>query len=219
SGPLFSPSGSATTLIPDTGTGVNFPSSSGAAMPGWEGMAIGLMHQEIGSFLLQTQLTALEKEGRLRIISRPSITTMDHRKAIIESGKEVPFQTIEDGEVKIDFKKAVVKLEVTPHVIDNETIRLEILTHKDELDWTHTVAGNPTIITKNAETEVYLLNGQTTVIGGLNKEKHQESQAGIPWIKDLPIIGWLFKNNADASDMEELMIFLTPRVLTIKKQK
>ncbi|MBU1344519.1 MAG: type IV pilus secretin PilQ, partial [Proteobacteria bacterium] len=207
------PAGTAITHLPNIGTGVNFPSSENAGTTGWKGMTIGLMNQNIGDYLLYAQLTALEEEGKLNILSKPSITTMDHRKATIESGKEVPFQTVEDNEVKIEFKKAVIKLEVTPHVINNKIIRLEILTHKDELDWTRTVAGNPTIITKNAQTNVNLYDGQTTVIGGLNKEKLQENEAGIPWLKDLPGIGMLFRNNTNAAEMEELLIFITPHIL------
>lgn len=210
------PAGTPITHLPGIGSGINFPSSENAGTAAWKGMTLGLMTQHVGDFLLYTQLTALEEEGKLNILSKPSITTMDNRKAIIESGKEVPFQTIEDGEIKIEFKKAVIKLEVIPHVIDDKSIRLQILTHKDELDWTRTVAGNPTIITKNAETEVYLYDGQTTVIGGLNKEKVEGTEAGVPMLKDVPGLGWLFKSNADSANMEELLIFLTPHILNRK---
>lgn len=207
------PAGTPIIHLPSIGTGINFPSSENAGTAGWKGMTIGLMQQQIGDYLLYAQLTALEEEGELNILSKPSITTMDHRKAIIESGKEVPFQTIEDGEIKIEFKKAVIKLEVIPHVIDKTAIRLEIITHKDELDWTRTVLGNPTIVTKNAETEVYLYDGQTTVIGGLNKENIIENEAGIPYLKDIPGIGQLFRSNSNSADMEELLIFITPHIL------
>ncbi len=179
-------------------------------------MTLGILHENIGKNILYAQLTALEQEGKLNILSKPSITTMDHRKAIIESGKEVPFQTIEDGEVKIEWKKAVIKLEVIPHVINGEVVRLEIITHKDELDWTNTVLGNPTIITKNAETKVALYDGQTTVIGGLNKEKLQDGEAGVPWLKDIPGLGMLFRSTSKSQDMEELLIFITPHILKEK---
>ncbi len=207
------PAGSNIMHLPAIGTGLNFPSSDNATKAGWQGMTLGILNQSIGDYILYAQLTALEEEGKLNILSKPSITTMDHRKATIESGKEVPFKTTEDGESKIEFKKAVIKLEVTPHVVNNQVIRLDILTHKDELDWTNTVDGNPTIITKNAETKVNLFDGQTTVIGGLNKEKLQESESGVPWLKDIPGLGVLFKSNADAQDMEELLIFITPHIL------
>ncbi len=213
-GPLGAFEGSLTdTAAPNIGNAINLPSSATAGTSGWKGMTLGLMTQNIGNYILYAQLTALQEEGKLNILSKPSITTMDHKKAIIESGKEVPFQTVEDGETKIEFKKAVIKLEVTPHVINKEVIRLEILTHKDELDWTNKVLGNPTIITKNAETKVTLFDGQTTVIGGLNKEKILEGESGIPWLKDLPGLGVLFRSNSSSADMEELLIFITPHIL------
>ena len=212
------PAGTPIIYQPPIGTAINFPSSENAGTAGWEGMTLGLLHQKIGSFLLTAQLTALEKQGKLKILSRPSITTMDNRKATIESGQEVPFQTIEDGEIKIEFKKAVIKLEVIPHVIDDDSIRLEIITNKDELDWTRTVLGNPTIITKNAQTEIFLQDGQTTVIGGLNKEKNLEAQAGVPFLKNLPGLGRLFRKDATSAEMEELLIFITPRILGAERR-
>ncbi|MCG8566357.1 MAG: type IV pilus secretin PilQ [Desulfobacterales bacterium] len=208
------PAGTPIIHLPNVGSGINFPSSENAGSADWKGMTLGLMRQEIGDYLLYAQLTALEEEGKLNILSKPSITTMDHQKAIIESGQEVPFQTVEDDEVKIEWKKAVIKLEVTPHVIDPQTVWLEIMTHKDELDWTRTVAGNPTIITKNAQTRVNLFDGQTTVIGGLNKEKVMEGEAGVPWLKDIPGLGYLFRSQNNGQDMEELLIFITPHILT-----
>ncbi len=201
-----------TSVQPGTGDVINFPTSSSADSSS-NGFTLGLMNENVGKNLLYVQLTALEEDGKLNILSKPSITTMDNRPALIESGKEVPFQTIEDDEVKIEWKKAVIKLDVTPHVINKNMLRLRINTSKDELDWTNTVLGNPTIITKNAETEVILYDGQTTVIGGLNKEKITEGEAGVPWLKDVKGLGQLFRNNNDATEMEELMIFITPHIL------
>ncbi len=180
---------------------------------GTSGLSLGLMTEKIGQFALYTQLTALQEDGKINILSKPSISTMDHHKATIESGQDVPFQTVEDGEINIEWKKAVISLEVTPHVINDNIVRLEILTHKDELDFTNTVVGNPTIITKNAETMVNLFDGQTTVIGGLNKEKAEDGNSGIPWLMDVPGLGWLFRSTTNSSEMEELLIFITPHIL------
>ena len=204
-----------TAYDPNVGNIVNLPITAADPVTG---LTLGVMAENIGNFRLYAQLSALEDKGELNIISRPSITTMDHRKAIIKSGEEVPFQTISaDGDIQVEFKEAVIKLEVVPHIISNNIIRLEINTHKDELDWTRTVNGNPTIITKNAETIVTLFDGQTTVIGGLNKEKSSDGEAGVPGLKDVPGLGWLFKSTHKAKDMEELLIFITPYVL--KEQK
>jgi len=198
-------------LNPTDGNVVNLP------MVGSTGLNLGIMAQKMGSFVLYTQLMALQEEGVLNILSKPSITTQDHQKAIIRSGKEVPYQTVEgtgsDQTVNIEWKEAVIKLEVTPHIIDDQMVRLEILTNKDELDFSEPVNGNPTIITKNAETSVTLLDGQTTVIAGLNKEKKTDSEQGIPGLKDMPGLGWLFKNMNREKEKEELLIFITPHIL------
>jgi len=177
---------------------------------------LGMMFENPGQFMLTVQLQALQKDGKLNILSSPSITTLNNQKATIESGKEVPFQTVEDGDIKIEFKPAVIKLEVTPHVISDSIVKLEIITNKDELDWSRTVNGNPTIIKKLAETGVVLFDGQTTVIAGLSKSTSSDGDNGIPWLKDIPILGNLFKNTKKSSDMEELLIFITPRILDVK---
>ena len=159
------------------------------------------------------QLSALQREGKLNILSSPSITTLDNQSALIESGDEVPFQTVENGEVNIEYKKAVLSLEVTPHVIEGNTLKLNILTSKDELDFTRTVSGNPTIITKKAETNVIVYDGQTTVIGGLNKETHNDVESGVPGLKNLPLLGYLFKGSGQTNKMEDVLIFITPHIL------
>ncbi len=177
------------------------------------GLSFGLLTQKAGEWALYTELSALQKEGKVNILSKPSITTLDHHKASIESGKEVPFQTVEDNEVEIRWRPAVIKLEVTPHVINDNIVRLEISTHKDELDFSNTVNGNPTIIKKKAETMVNVFDGQTTVIGGLNKENIEDGKTGVPGLMNVPGLGWLFRNTTNSADMEELLIFITPHIL------
>ena len=209
-GSLYDPiTGDPITYLPPIGNMFNFP----AALDGTTGMSLGYMFQNIGKGLLTVQLTALQQEGKLNILSSPSITTLENQLAIIESGARVPIQTVEDGEVNIKYEDAVLRLEVIPYVIDKNTVKLKILTNKDELDFTRTVAGNPTIITKKAETNVILSNGQTTVIGGLNKETASETESGVPLLKDIPGIGFLFRNRGKSNIMEEVLIFITPYVL------
>ena len=209
-GSLYDPiTGDPITYLPPIGNMFNFP----AALDGTTGMSLGYMFQNIGKGLLTVQLTALQQEGKLNILSSPSITTLENQLAIIESGARVPIQTVEDGEVSIKYEDAVLRLEVIPYVIDKNTVKLKILTNKDELDFTRTVSGNPTIITKKAETNVILSNGQTTVIGGLNKETASETESGVPLLKDIPLIGFLFRSRGKSNSMEEVLIFITPYVL------
>ncbi len=196
-------------IDPTSGLAGNFP----AMLEEGLGLTIGIAREALGDHILAVQLSALQEEGRLNILSSPSITTMDNQKALIEAGTEVPYQTVEDDEVKIEYKKAVLSLLVTPHVIEGSTLRLNINTSKNEVDFTHTVEGNPTIITRKAETNVILFDGQTTVIGGLNQETTSDAESGVPYLKDLPLLGRLFKGTDSSSKKEEVLIFITPHIL------
>jgi type IV pilus assembly protein PilQ len=197
---------------PTSGVAANFPADlSGAAVAG-SGFTLGMIVQS-GGLLLAAQLNALEEEGKLNILSNPSITTLDNQTAIIESGDEVPFQTVDDNKVQIEYKKAVLRLEVTPHVIEGDTLKMDITTNKDELDFTRTVSGNPTVITKKAQTNVVLFDGQTTVIGGLNKQTDRGVDYGIPWLRNIPGLGYLFKGESKSNQMQDLLIFITPHIL------
>ncbi len=201
----------ATGIDPTTGNVVNFP-----ALLGNTGLTLGYVAENLGKSLLSVQLSALQEEGKVNILSSPSITTLDNQKAIIESGKEVPYQTVVDGEVKIEYKKAVLSLEVTPHVIGGDTLKLSIKTTKDELDFANAVAGQPAITTKKAETNVILLDGQTTVIGGLNKEKVDDSESGVPVLSKIPLLGYFFKGTSKKTEMDDVLIFITPHILKEK---
>ena len=199
-----------TAVDPVSGTVVDLPAQP---LSGFEPFSLGLIYQNIGDVLLTTQLSALQDKGKLNILSSPSITTLDNQTAFIESGEDIPFQTVEDGEVNVEFKKAVLSLRVTPHVIDDRTLKMYINVHKDEADFSRTVLGNPTIITKNAETNVIQLDGQTIVIGGLNKETTARSDTGVPYLEDIPGLGYLFKRKSSDDRLEDLLIFITPHIL------
>lgn len=142
------------------------------------GLNIGLIAENIGSGILIAQLQALEEEGELNILSSPSITTLDNQTATIESGEKVPVKTTQDLENKVEYQDASLLLEVKPHIIDDKTISLKIKTLKDEVDDTRDVDGNPYIVTKRAETNVILFDGQTTVIGGLTKDSEGDAESG-----------------------------------------
>ena len=196
-----------TGVNPTAGNVVNLPLSAARAT------SLGFIYQNVGKALLAAQLTALQDEGKLNILSSPSITTLDNQQALIESGRDIPFQTVEDGEVNIEYKKAVLSLKVTPHVIDSQTIKLGVSVKKDEVDFSQPVLGNPTIVTKNAETNVIQFDGQTLVIGGLNKETSSDGRTGTPGLLNVPMLGWLFKTEAKRNEKEDLLIFITPTIL------
>lgn len=207
--------GSGESVNPTSGTMGNFPAGLTAtdAAGNLLGLDLGFILQSGTGNILSVQLQALEDEGQVNILSSPNITTLDNQEAFIESGRDVPYQSVEDDEVKIEYKKAVLRLEVTPHVIDNETVKMDIFVTKDDVDFTNAVGNNPLIITKRAQTGVILFNGQTTVIGGLSKELTSQDEYGVPYLKDVPGLGRLFKGNNKDNGLEELLIFVTPHVL------
>lgn len=200
-------SGVGTPVDPTSGNVIDLPATAAGAS------SFGFIFQNVGKSLLAAQLTALQNEGKLNILSSPSITTLDNQTALIESGRDIPFQSVEDGEVNIQYKKAVLSLKVTPHVIDQRTLKLAVRVNKDEVDFTRQVLGNPTIVTKNAETNVIQADGQTLVIGGLNKETTTDEQTGVPGLTDVPILSWLFKKQGKGTSKEDLLIFITPTIL------
>ncbi len=199
-------------LNPTTGWAGSFPADLTSATVAGSGLSLGMI-AETSNAILSAQLTALEEENKLNILSKPSITTLDNQAAIIESGNDIPFQTVNDNKVQVEYKKAVLRLEVTPHVIEGDTLRLDIVTNKDEPDFSRTVNGNPTVITKYAKTNVVVFDGQTTVIGGLNKQTGQNLDYGTPWLRNVPGLGYLFKGSSKGQQMQELLIFITPHIL------
>jgi len=204
--------GNTGTIDADAGLGINFPANLDSAAQTGTGLMLGLITSGTDG-ILAMELTALEEAGELNILSSPSITTLDNSKALIESGDEVPIPVITDDSSNVIYKEALLRLEVTPHVIQGDVLKLDIITTKNEVDFSRTVLTYPTIVAKKATTNVILFDGQTTVIGGLKKNTDQNSEAGVPWLKDLPLVGYLFKNEGRSSEMQDLLIFITPRIL------
>ncbi len=191
------------------GVAANYPSGIDDT-----GMVVGMVFDNVAGMMLQAQLSALEEMNELKVLSSPSITTLDNQTAVVESGASVPFQAIDDrGRLVIKFEDALLKLEVTPHVIDEKNMRLDLLLTKNELDFTNPVKGYPTVLKKQTETSVVINNGQTTVIGGLTNEKTLKSEAGTPFLSRIPWLGYLFGSKGDSVEMSEVLIFITPHIL------
>ncbi len=183
------------------------------------GFTLGFISEKLGgSELLNLQLTALQRAGRIQILSSPSITTLDNEKAVIESGEERAYRvTTGTGnilDVSLEWKKAVLKLEVTPHVVDDAYLRVEIIANKDSFDETRPQTNNEfPVNTKHARTTVMLRDGETVVIGGLSLESKSDTQTGIPFLMNIPVVGHLFKNSGKAVKFDDTLIFITPRIL------
>ncbi|MDZ4165230.1 MAG: type IV pilus secretin PilQ [Smithellaceae bacterium] len=179
--------------------------------------ALGLVFGTIGGNILDLQLNALQNEGRVNILSSPSITTLDNQKAFTENGERVPFVTTDkEGNRTVSFQDAVLRLEITPHVIDGKNLKMKILVKKDEVDRARTVDGNPFIVKKLTETSLIVNDGETIVISGLTKHKKEDSDTGIPFLMKVPILEWFFKSQGRHNTMEEVLIFITPTILPPK---
>ncbi len=197
--------------ISGQGFGVNFPAT---AMTGAASGSLGVMFGAIGGNILEVQLNALQKDGKLNILSSPQITTLDNQMAFTENGEKIPYVSIDkDGRPEVKFQDAVLRLEITPNTIDDKTMKMKIIIKKDEVDTTRNVAGNPFIIKKHTETNLIVQDGETIVISGLTRQKNMEGTSGIPWLKDIPVLGWLFKGEGKKESMEEVLIFITPNIL------
>ncbi|MES9996013.1 type IV pilus secretin PilQ [Desulfovibrio aminophilus] len=199
------------------GYGLDFTPSIFPAQGGTGGTALGLMFGKIGGNILELQLKALQDEGKLNIISSPSITTLDNQKAYTESGERVPYQTIEgtgaDQTTSVEFQDVVLRLEITPHIIDASFLKLAVLIKKDEVDTSRSVDGNPFIIKKQTETTLIARDGETVVISGLSKQRTSKASEGVPGLKNAPGVGWLFGSDEKSETLDEYLIFITPEVL------
>ncbi len=210
----YSPTTGATG-ISGQGYGVNFPVAASAMSGG--AASLGLIFGSIGGNLLDLQLTALQKENKLNILSSPSITTLNNQKAFTENGQRVPYSTVDTSVIPpirvVKFEDVVLRLEITPHVIDGQNLLMKILVKKDEVDLTKNVDGNPFIIKKQTETTLIVRDGETIVISGLTKQNEAKAVSGVPALKDIPGLGWLFKGEGKSETMEEVLIFITPTIL------
>lgn len=196
------------------GMGLNFPATAAMTASGAAG-SLGLMFGTLGGNILELQLNALQSDSKLNILSSPSITTLDNQKAMTENGEKVPVSTRDkDGNFTTTYQDATLKLEITPHVIDGQSLKMVIMVKKDEVDSSRKdILGNPYIIRKQTETSLIVRDGETIVISGLTKQRNTLGTQGLPGLKNIPGLGWLFKSEDKGENMEEVLIFITPKIL------
>ncbi len=177
--------------------------------------AINFLIGKIGSYLLQLELTAMQQEGRGEIISNPRVITSDKQKAEIEVGQQVPIVTpgTQNEPPTVKYQDATLKLTVTPHITPDNRILMALKVTKNEADEALKVDGNPYINKRAVETNVLVDNGETVVLGGVFERSRFTSKEQVPWLGNLPIVGNLFKNDARKETNNELLIFVTPRIL------
>jgi type IV pilus assembly protein PilQ len=208
------------TLIQNPMLGVNLPTTATSGGT----LALSLFNASV-SRILQLELTALEKDGVGKIISSPRVITANNVKAKIEDGTEIPYVTIQSGTggaptYTVNFKPAKLSLEATPQITPEGTVRMNLIVKKEEPDWERAIEvggfRNPPIKSSIVETSVVVENGGTVVIGGVFVTKNSDTVSKIPFLGDIPVLGWLFKTKSEAVDRRELLIFITPRLMSDK---
>ncbi|MCS7281368.1 MAG: type IV pilus secretin PilQ [Desulfobacterota bacterium] len=188
---------------------VDLSAAVGPGVGGRLGIYIGSVAD---SLKLDLQLSALEREGKGRVISNPKIITTENRPAIIKQGQEIPYQIItKEGTPHTEFKEAVLSLEVTPQVTRDNNVKLKIRATKDRP--LLPVPGGIPIDKKETSTEVIVRDGETAVIGGIYEVEDSDSVSGLPFLRYVPLLKWFFKKETKLDKKSELLIFITPRII------
>lgn len=184
---------------------VDLPVTNPAAAFRW---SIG----RVGSYLLQLELSALQAEGRGEVVSSPRVITANQKEALIESGTEIPYQEASSsGATSVSFKKAVLSLKVTPHITPDDRIIMDLSVSKDSVG--EIFAGVPSIDTNEVTTQVLVANGDTVVLGGIFESDDRSDITSVPFFSEIPYLGRLFKNSAKNTSKQELLVFVTPKIL------
>lgn len=177
--------------------------------------SLGIALAKLGdNILLDLELSALESEGRAELISSPRLITTNQQAATIESGEEIPYQeATSSGATAVAFKKAVLSLKVTPQITPDNKILMDLQINQDTPS-SEKFNGVPAIFTKEIQTNVLVNNGQTIVLGGIYRQDKNKAVKRIPFFGDLPVVGILFSNRQITLKNDELLIFITPRIIT-----
>ncbi len=196
-------------FIPDS-LSVNLPAPTiGGAQAG---LFSFLLFNNKGTRFLNLELSALQADGRGKIISSPRVITADQVEALIEQGTEIPYQqATSSGATAVQFKKATLSLKVKPQITPDDNVIMSLNVHKDSVG-VQTISG-PSIDTKQVTTEVLVENGGTVVIGGIYTQDERTTVNKVPVLGDLPYLGFLFRNTLKFDNRNELLIFVTPRIL------
>jgi len=171
-----------------------------------------LLFNDKSTKFLNLELSALQADGKGKIISSPRVITADKVEATIEQGTEIPYQAAtSSGATSVSFKKATLSLKVKPQVTPDDNVIMNLRINKDSVGQ-NTLSG-PSIDTKQISTEVLVENGGTVVIGGIYTQDERSTTTKVPVLGDLPYVGFLFKNNQRVDDRRELLIFISPKIL------
>lgn len=192
---------------------ISFPGALGVDMgvsgDGASSFAIGWGSDD---FLIDLELSALETDGRAEVVSQPRVVTADRQSASIKSGEEIPYQeATSSGATNVEFKEAVLSLEVTPQITPDDKIIMDLVVNQDSRG--EVTAGIPSINTNSVTTQVLVANGETVVLGGIFQSEVATQTTKTPFLGDIPYLGRLFKRTEHIDERSELLIFITPKII------
>jgi type IV pilus assembly protein PilQ len=191
-----------------TGYNVQLPTAAGVANAGTLGLTI---LNAAADAMLTLELQALEADNRGKIVSNPRVVTTNLKPAVILQGTQIPYQTVSTNGTQTQFKDALLCLLVSPQILNNDSVILNVEVQKDA-QGANTTAG-PAINVKRVKTQVRVNNGETAILGGIFEQTLRNDTSKVPFLGDIPVLGNLFKSNSKTDDKSELLIFLTPRLL------
>jgi type IV pilus assembly protein PilQ len=190
---------------------VNLPAAVGTGAGGALGMTFGSIDNTIN---LGVRLSALESSGLVRIVSAPRVMVLDNREARINQGTLIPFAQVSALGVQTTFQEAKLQLLVRPHVTADGSVSMHVKLNRDEPDFNQTSPrGDPTILKREAETDLLVMDGHTAVIGGIYTRNTGRNLDQVPFFGDIPILGVLFQRRRASDARNELVIFITPRIV------
>jgi type IV pilus assembly protein PilQ len=164
---------------------------------------------------LDIAISAFESQGDVKLVSSPKIATLDNKEASVEQGLRIPYTKLTtEGTATEEFIEANLKLTVTPHVTNDEHIKMSIKVKKDEPDYSHpSTYGTPSIDKKESVTEVLVKDNGVVVIAGIYTIKKDAGTLGVPLFSKIPVLGWLFKRESKTEDRKDLLIFISPKII------
>lgn len=191
----------------DAGATVDLPAANETA-------ALGLTFGSVaGVPNVDVVLSAAEVDGRVRVLSHPRVTTQNNVQAEIIQGDQIPIQVVANNTVTVRFENAALAMRVQPQITAAGTVIMQLEIENDFADFGRAVGGIPPIVTQRARTTVQVASGETTVIGGIYEHERSASQRRVPALHRIPLLGWLFRSRTERDSTDELLIFLTPRIV------
>ncbi len=202
------------------GFAINNPASltSAATGLGASGTGLNFLFGKIGENVLEAQLTALAEDSKIKILANPTIATMENQTAFVENGKDIPYVSTSQNGTNVQFAHATLKLEMLPHVVDGTNLRMKIVVKDDQVDpnQNNWVDGNPPIYKRETQSNLVVEDGDTIVISGLTRDTATDGESGVPFLRDVPGLGWAFKSKSSDVHREQMLIFVTPIILKEK---